>query len=194
MSESKDPRELLARLTAKPQHFAQAPGGVTYLDQIDLAHVLGKIKHPYAKLYARVKYADQKVFADELAIGLRQEVCSKLQIGQWRIPRNKDGYPRKDFILDLCRLALFESIDPGICMHCGGWGSELNDNGKIDPCRMCKSSGRYKIMEIDRAISMQLTKQSWGTPWGPRYREIVTILDRWDELIGGAVHNRLKSA
>lgn len=194
MSDPKDPRELLARLAAKPQHFAQAPGGVVYLDQIDLAHVLGKIKHPYAALYARVKYADQMIFMEELALGLRYTINTKLAINEWRIPKNKDDYPRKEFILDLCRLALYESISPGVCVYCGGWASEIDDSGQINNCRVCNGTGKQKVLEIDRANAMQISKQSWGTPWGPRYREILEIPGNWDDLIVGAVHKRLKLA
>ncbi|MCR4307171.1 MAG: hypothetical protein NUV80_01265, partial [Candidatus Berkelbacteria bacterium] len=118
MEEPRNPKELLSLLNQKIQHFALAPGGVPYFTPEDIAGLISKVANPNIRLYARVKYAQQTGFSEELAHCMRIEASTLSDIGGWRVPR-------PEWLLDLSRLALFEDIDPQTCPICKGVAQRL---------------------------------------------------------------------
>src|SRR5690348_6721006 len=112
MSDPKDPRELLTLLTDKVQQFFTL-GGDPYYTSDEVAYILAQIHNPNARLYARVKYAGQMAFAEELALSMRSELASTDDIRRWQVPR-------PDWVLDLARLAISEDVDPNKCRVCKG--------------------------------------------------------------------------
>ncbi len=170
-----DPRELLGMLAARVQHFSAAPGGSPKLTPEDIAAALGMIQDPVARLYFRVKWVHQYAFGEELALSFRRRAATTLDIGTWRVPR-------KDWMLDLCYLALVESIDPHICVWCKGRGSAQVES-RIVVCDNCKGSGHKAPTDTDRARLMGASKSSWSDTWGKRYQEIQTLVDRVDDKV-----------
>lgn len=186
MTEPRDPRELLGMLAARVQHFAMAPGGIPALTQLDIAHALGMISNPAVTLYARVKYGQENGDFEDLVQVLFRHVAVNLDIGKWRIPR-------KEFIQDMCALALAEDIDPCICTWCGGWGHAVAEN-KVVQCGQCKGTGQARVMDKDRAKIMRCTTSAWAHSWAERYKEVRSIPSRWDGIIEGALPRRLRRA
>lgn len=195
----RDPRELLALLTAKVQRFQLAPGGIPFLTQPDVAAALAYIGkyNPNAALYARFKYLKEYFRADDLVYRMRLKVMNDLVAGDWKIPR-------QDFLLDMCYLALAEAIDPHSCPWCLGREAVLIDSemaeealrdlrgkqvrlreGQVITCSLCHGSGKRTIKDVDRAKLMAVRPDSWGHHWGDKYKDIqVHTVDRWEDVIG----------
>lgn len=199
MTEPRDPRELLGMLATRVQHFSAAPGGIPALTADDIAHAMagvGTVKRDdkiirtrdadRIILYGRVKYAGESDSAQELALTFRRKIATDLDIWGWRIPR-------PDFVLDMCALALTESVDPMVCAWCSGRGSAMVGN-KVVVCDGCKGSGRRLMQARDRAKLMGCTEQAWSMSWAKRYTEMREILDWWEMILERALSRRLRSA
>lgn len=181
----KDPRELLSLLTAKVQRFQAAPGGIPLVTQEDLAHILGMIHSAEARLLARVKYALQLDYAESLACAVRRHALMMKDANSWRSPR-------PDFLLDLGFMLVAESVDDHRCPWCKGVGELKLENGKVIKCEACGGTTVIKLRESDRAKLLNIPKSSWSERWSKRYRDIqIETLDKWDELIRGAIGKRL---
>lgn len=180
----KDPRELLGLLTVKVQRFSVAPGGIPAITPEDVAHILGMISNRRTVLFARVKYADQKEFAEELADLMRTQVLQEIEgIAKWR-----NG---PDWVLSMCRLALAESVHPHTCSWCLGRAELILDEGKRIICDGCKGTGRRTWRDADRAKKMEITKQAWSNHWSDRYRLLCNVtVDRYEDMIVGAIQGR----
>lgn len=186
MSEARDPRELLALLAAKPQHFAVAPGGIPYTTPHDVAGALGMMSNPRAILYARIKYAGATQFLDELLSELWREAT--------RLERaTKLGRIRKDLIRDMCCIALWEGITGGACPWCKGVGA-LNIPPKRIVCTSCRGKGKRELRDTDLAEWLAVPKSTFSAGnYRDMYRDIATIVHRWDESIPGALYNRIRA-
>lgn len=193
----KDPRELLALLTAKVQRFAVAPGGEPVYIPEDVAQALGLIKVPNAVKFARAKYCQDFSVIDDLAESMQVYILTKKQDSGWRIHR-------PNFILDMCYMALAESIDPHSCRWCHGRkevvvetphmtaNRDFIKEGQKIVCDACNGSGIRPPRDADRAYMMGLNKGNWSDPWANRYKEDVqSMIDRWESLIPGSIRNRL---
>ncbi len=183
MTQRREARELLGLLAAKCQHFAAAPGGIPGLTPEDLAHALGTMHEEGLRLFARVKYVGEAEWIDDLVGVLFRKVTITLDIGTWRVPR-------RDFIRDMCRLAIIEAIDPQTCLFCGGTAIAIESN-KVVPCKHCHE-GKRRVRDMDRAHAMGCIKSSWSQHWSDRYEEVRLIVDCWDDRLEGALRKRLK--
>jgi hypothetical protein len=178
--EQRDPRELLALLTSKVQQFAVADGGIPAYTASDVAYILAHVDDPMARLYARIKFAGEKQHSEELAESMRISLLYLDGIGKWRVPR-------PDWILEMCRLALWEDIDPHVCGTCQGRGSALIEH-KLVTCQPCGGSGKVSLRDTDRSRMLNISKSSWSEPWRSRYRRIQShTLDRWWRIIGAEI-------
>lgn len=164
MDEPRNPKELLSLLNQKIQHFALAPGGIPYFTPEDIAGIVSKLANPNTRLYARIKYAQQTGFAEELAHCMRIEARTLSGIGGWRVPR-------PDWLLDLSRLAIYEDVDPQICTICKGASQRLI-NSKIVVCSGCNGSQRATLQDTDRARYMGLDYSNWHKKWKNRYHDL----------------------
>lgn len=179
MSEPKDPRELLTLLTDKVQQFVTL-GGNPYYTAEEVAYILAQIPNPNARLYARVKYAGQLAFANELALSMRIELSSTDEIRYWQVPR-------QDWILDLSRIALFEDIDPSKCKVCKGIKFKLIGS-KIEVCTGCGGSGNTYLSDAKRAELMQIDKSNWSRLWRDRYDFLrAHTIWSWDNMVGRVI-------
>lgn len=183
--------ELLSLLTAKVQHFAMAPGGVPDITADDLAFALATIENRNAVRYARLKYAHDLTVIEDLALAMRQQTTQFKSVGKWR-----EG--RKNWILDMCYLALIETIDPLTCPWClGQEDRQVRKPGKgyrvgqIIRCDACKGTGRRKLRAVDRAKLMGIDQGSWSRPWAPRYEDIIAMPLNWDGEIVTAVNKKI---
>ena len=164
MEEPRNPKELLSLLNQKIQHFALAPGGIPYFTPEDIAGMVSKLANPNIRLYARVKYAQQTGFSEELAHCMRIEASTLSGIGGWRVPR-------PDWLLDLSRLALYEDIDPQTCPICLGVAQALV-NSKIVVCQACGGSQRSSLSDSDRSRLMGIDRSGWSRLWRDRYNDL----------------------
>ena len=178
--------ELLAFLTAKTQRFQVSPGGIPTLTPEDIAHALGLIKIPEAALYARVKYAGDPGL-EKLALAIRRWALLRKANAAWRIPR-------KDFLLDIARLVVWEDIDPHTCTTCFGRAEVRPKSGPVILCNACRGTGRQQIRDCDRARLVGLSRSSWSDPWADRCREIqIGTVDLWKSIFLSSVGKRLRA-
>lgn len=181
----RDPRELLALLTAKVQRFQVAPGGIPAITPEDVSHALGMIHSDEARLYARLKYAGQSEYAEGVALAIRRHVLLRKADKNWRIPR-------KDWILDMAYMMLAESIDPNVCPWCVGRAEVRPEHGPTITCSACKGTGKKTMRDSDRARLMGVAKSRWSEVWGERYKECqIETLDKWEDIFSGALRKRL---
>jgi len=177
-----DARELLSLLTVKVQHFSSAPGGIPHITQEDVSHALALIKSPPARLYARVKYADQKLFASELATELLY-YCSHIDgFTTWKV--------RPGNLQSVCALALYEAINPHICPWCHG-RKETVIEARVIVCDGCRGSGRRYLTDSDRAKLVNIPKSTWYDSWIDRYKSVQQVIDKWEDIVAGALKKRL---
>lgn len=194
----RDPRELLALLTAKIQRFQVAPGGIPFLTPQDMAQALAYIGkyNPNAAIFTRFKYLREYFRAEDIALRMRRKIGVDLVCGDWKVPR-------KEFILDLCYLALCESVDPHTCPWCLGREKTLVDQemaeaaqrdikpgqtvlkeGQLIVCSLCHGTGKRTIKQSDRSRLMGVTESAWSHSWADKYRDIqVHTVDRWEGVI-----------
>lgn len=191
-----NPRELLALLTARVQRFHLAPGGIPNITPEDIAHALGMIHHPEARLYARVKYCGQDMFAEELALSMRRHALMSIAKPEWKVPRELPIRGDKEWWLDMCRLALIEAVDPMTCTWCNG-RAEVQADSKRIVCSNCRGTGKKGMNNASRARHMGVSREAWGKDsrkgqWATIYREIqVSTVDKYEDLVTGALRKRL---
>lgn len=196
-----NPRELLSLLTARVQRFHLAPGGIPNLTAEDVAAALGMIHHPEARLYARIKYCGQVAYAEELALAMRRYALDRIAKPEWEVPREAPVGQDKEWWLDMCRMAVAESVDPHTCRTCLGRAETMIDSKRI-VCSDCRGTGRKELTQTDRARTMSITRKGWtqdqkrrGSSWAEIYRELqIATVDKYEDLIGGALRNRLGNA
>lgn len=180
-----DAKELLGMLTANVRRLSvERASGVALMPE-DVAHALGTIRDDGAALLARVKYAGETGRAEQLVGILFRRVAVALPIEGWPIPR-------RDFLRDLCRLALVEIIDAHTCLWCGGTGQAVHHGGKI-ACGAC-DNGRRRVRDADRAELVDCSVRAWSRHWADRYADIRRIVEHWDMLLGRVLRDRLAGA
>ena len=191
-----NPHKLLALLTARVQRFHLAPGGIPNLTAEDIAHALGKIHHPESRLYARVKYCGQHMFAEELALSMRRYALMNIAKPEWKVPRKLPTHGDKEWWLDMCRLVLIEAVDPLTCTWCDG-RAEVQAESKRIVCSNCRGTGKKSMTNADRARHMTISREAWGKEskkgqWSAIYRDIqLATTDKYEDLIVGAIRKRL---
>lgn len=178
----KDARELLGLLTVKVQRFEISQSGFDPITPQDVAHAVALIHSPPARLYARVKYAQQNEFASELAMELLYH-CSRIDgFTTWR--------GRSGNLQSFCALALYEAVHPNICPWCHGTKEAIVNSKKIQ-CDGCHGSGVRYLTDPDRAKMVNIAKQSFYETWSDRYKSIQGIVLKWEDIVYGALNRRL---
>lgn len=165
-----------AKLLAPHSINLDPKGGIPDLTPQDVAHALGTLKHRYASLVLRVKYAGQDEFKQDLFIGL---YTNMMETGA------KDWIrPRHHWVFDLCRTGLGEFLAPTLCPTCNGLGS-FKCGPLTVTCEPCLGTGRYK--QPDPAEIMGV--KDWRR-WDGQYRQVLGKLGLWEDIAIGAL-NRL---
>ena len=178
MTELKDRRELLSFLTPRVQQFHVSDGGLPILTQIDVAHILGTIQIKEVVMYGRIKYIGETKWLNSVAKILK---CS-LDTRKWR-------ETRFEWIFDMCRLALIESIDPNKCFYCDGVAELIDDSGKHILCQSCSGSGNRIVRDADRAWALGISPPGWSR-WSPRYQVMFDQAKKYDDILYGALKRR----
>lgn len=198
--------ELLAMLTARVHSWEPAIGEFDRLRREDVALALSLVAVIPARLIARIKYADQTryvgKFEDELISAIERgalmDVVSDVVMPQeWR-------YPRKDFLRDLCRLALAETLSPKLCGRCRGHGFVMARKGRESgeylrrSCERCNGSGKRlgdgRYEEKERAKLMGVNPDAWCHTWRDRYKAILIKIESYEAIALEGVNKRLARA
>jgi len=139
----------------------------------DVAYALGTMPSHISK-FIRMKYIAQNEYRSDIELALLMEIVELWISKGWR--HNKT----KDFLRDLGRMALAESIFPHVCMTCQGTKSQILLQGKVENCPSCGGSGKKEPSYRERAMIMGFKPETWRVKWNAKYIEILKILDRWE--------------
>jgi len=120
-------------------------------------------------------YGGEDNQVEEVALSMRRQVAGWKDLEGWRISR-------PDWILDMCLLALVESVGTNVCHWCKGRSGGMLE-GKYVNCTPCGGSGTLRIKEVDRARLMDTTIQAWCQTWAKRHRRILAITDVYEDQL-----------
>jgi len=163
-----------AKLLAPHAINLEPRGGIPDLTSTDVAHALGTLKHRYASLVLRVKYAGQDDLRQDLFIALYTNIM-ETGASNWLRPRNH-------FVFDLCKTALGEFLAPTLCPTCNGLGSFNHGFLKV-VCEPCLGTGKHR-----RPDPAEVLKVSNWRIWDERYRDILGKLSLWESIAVGALN------
>lgn len=164
----------IAKLLAAHAINLEPMGGQAEITAEDVAHALGILKHRYASLVLRVKFAGQHEFRPDLFVGL---YTSMMESGA-----NDWIRPRHHWVWDMCKVGLDEFLAPSLCPRCNGLGTFLHNSLKIE-CDPCLGTGKYRAP--DPAHLLQVS--NWK-PWDGQYRQVLGKLDLWQDIAISALH------
>lgn len=165
-----------AKLLAPHSINLDPKGGIPDVSAEDVAHALGTLKHRYASLVIRVKYAGQHELTQDLFISL---YTNMMESGA------KDWIrPRHHWVFDMCKVGLDEFLAPSLCPTCNGIGERLFGNLKVT-CEPCLGTGKYRPKDPAELLNVP----NWR-PWDSQYRQIMGKLSLWEDIAIGAL-NRL---
>lgn len=185
--------EMIAMLCAKIAHIEPVIPAFGTMCRYDVVHAMALVKSLPAQLLLRIKYAEEDQYSNEF----EHELLSAIERGalahvvdfaapqRWKIPR-------PGFLRDMCRLALVEFLSPKLCWRCEGRGGWLNRKGLKVVCPKCAGSGEGRHSDRSRAKILGIHEASWRQSWRDRYREIQTLIDRFEEIGLGGVTKRLR--
>lgn len=181
-----NPVKAAALLNARVQSFSTYTGG-DRLNSQDIAHAQGKMWHPGARLFGRVKWADQEEYQEKLLKLLIAEVEKLSAELKWRAWEGE--------IERVCKLALYESLTPKLCSTCRGLGEFVIYSGKrgrpkrgAKPdlkvvCEDCAGTGIRSFADYKRSTWTKISRSRWRNVWSQRYKEnIQPITDKMETL------------
>jgi len=174
--------ELLTALTERCQdpilaHFIDIPPE-------DVAYALGTMEGKISK-YMRLKYAAQNEYRAEVERLLLMDIVTLWLSRGWK--HNKT----KDFLRNMGRMALVESIFPHVCMTCQGTKSQILLQGKVENCPSCGGSGKRRPSYRERAGVMGFKPTTWRVKYNNKYLEVLKILDNWESEGIGQIKRKL---
>jgi len=174
--------ELLTALTERCQdmafaHFIDIPPE-------DVAYALGTMPDKVSK-YMRLKYAGQNEYRMDI------ERALLLDIVELWIERGYKHNKTRDFLRDMGRMALAESVFPHVCLTCQGTKSQILLQGKVENCPSCGGSGKRRPSYRERAQIMGFKPTTWRVKWNSKYLDILKILDQWESEGIGQIKRKL---
>lgn len=180
--------ELISMLCAKTQKYEPAIATFGALQRYDLVHALALVKSLPAQMLVRIKYTGDvshgASFIDELVSAIERGMLG--HTAEFASPQ-KWKVPRKDFLRDMCRLALVECLSPHLCWYCEGHAGSLDVEGRYHVCEECGGSGVKRPTERKRARMLGVEESAWKHSWSERYKLIQGVIDRFEEIgLGGA--------
>lgn len=190
--------ELLSRLNARVQHWGvPTDGSFGALCANDFAAALGMIKViPPAVWLLRIKYAGQIQWRESFEAQIVAEIERGAlgQVAKLPTPADRWIFPRKDFLRDMCRLALFEcAIDTNRCQRCKGRGQFKRRKGGANVnCERCGGTGVGKRRDDWRARVLGIDVQEFMDHWKDRYEAVKKLLAYYEELALRATVKRLR--
>ena len=193
-----NPARAAALLNGRAQAFSIGLGGERLTDQ-DVAHAIGKMWHPGARLYGRVKWAGQEKYFDELL---------ELTLGNLLALQSLDAWSevQPGELKRVARLVLTEAIYPRLCATCHGIGSMMVEKQRGDKrrrrnaqavlklvCPDCKGEGSRSYSERTLAGSAKIGRNRWERVWSKRYHhQIKPIVDKYERLFWQGMKRALR--
>jgi hypothetical protein len=98
----------------------------------------------------------------------------------------------KEFYRGMARLALAETLNPNICLECGGCGKEVTTEGKLANCKPCRGSGKSTHSDRSRSRMLDMSWETFREQWIYRYRRIQGIADTWESIALSSIHRKIK--
>jgi hypothetical protein len=198
--------ELLSMLTAKVHSWEPSIREFDRLQREDVVLALAFVKVAPARLLARIKYADEIKyvgdFENELLSAIERGALMDVIENVVMIDPARWRYPRRDFLRDMCRMAIAETLSPKLCRRCAGHGffvARKPENQFIRrACERCGGTGKRlgdgRYEEKERAELMNVTPDAWRMTWQQRYRAILSKIEAYEELALGGIKKRLQRA
>ena len=185
--------ELMTLLLARTASWEQSASAFNALRQSDVAQAMAMVKNIYARLLLRIKYADEqrflpeleRNFLDALERGLFGHAVELAAPAKWKIPR-------KDFLRDMCRLALAECISPYQCPRCGGRGTVMMRRVLAKICPRCEGARQIGISDVQRARLMRVSDSAWRHNWRDRYLAILEMVQSFEAIGKQVIAKRLR--
>lgn len=184
--------ELISLLCAKTHAWEPAIRTFNVLCANDISLALGLVQSIPARMLIRIKYADQTcytgTFENELVSAIERATLFSVEhiAKKWKVPR-------KDFIRDMCRLALIEHLSPHVCQRCNGQTGAVTKTGQWEACTKCAGTGRFRLSGRRRARMLRIDEKAYRQSWKDRYTAIQELLDRYEEIGLGGVAKRLSN-
>ena len=167
--ESKEPIEFLSLLTEKIMRL-DVIGGIPSITQEDISHAVARADLlDRERRLVRAKYLLSTDECRPLAVDLYIEIMDRHK--GW----HKSNGHRPGLLMDLAKLAVFESVSPHRCPWCNGRG-EAKIESKIIACDLCGGSGRKPPSDNERAKIIGVDFYKWRL----KYRVFQDILDDWE--------------
>lgn len=185
---------VVARLNPKTQHFEENTGG-EYLQGMDVAHVLGCLKHDGARYLARVKWGHQSEYIAPLELELLQWLVKKSKRQKWK---HKNGRLELMALLALREMEIVRvngaGYEPGreICYRCRGTKQVYSRrHNKWFECKLCVGAGVVAWTEGKRADVCNIHRQNWASRWSRRYDSIQDKIRAWESDVHRVIRTRL---
>lgn len=164
LRDAPDPREMLARLSARAVPLEVADKSPPRFLGAELAGLLAKLPR-HAQLLALWKYAGNRSVIPDL-VRMVEAYWRGVAIDEgWRL--SHDG----NLLREMVRLALHEVVDEPVCGCCKG-RREVVRSGKVVACPGCEGSGMKQYRDADYAKLLGMSRQSWAQSWAGRYERI----------------------
>lgn len=161
----------LSMLSARGCNMQAVRGGIPELTSSDIAAAfLGVPDGPY--YLAMLKYVRDEQVQPRLFYSLYDRAVKLSVKHKWDHSKEERGTAP---IRKLCRLAIFEIVNPGRCGGCRGTGL-YNDQR---PCVTCSGSGLALITDDVRRQCCGISEQRWPL-WRRRYDRIYVCVQGWD--------------
>lgn len=183
-----NPASLLALVTARAVPFEIMASSYQRITQEDVLHAMGSIKHQGASMLIRVKWAGQDHWMPELERLFWLGILALSNREQWKYPKVMEG---KELYRRMGQLALAESINPNICLECGGCGKEITKEGKLSNCKPCRGSGKSTHSDRSRSRLLDMPWELFRDSWKERYRRVQGIADAWESMALSSVHRKV---
>lgn len=100
---------------------------------------------------------------------------------QWRFKKGEDR------IRSLVQLAIYEHTSTPRCPSCHG----TKINRRMQPCKRCGGTGRYKIKDSQRARALDVEQSTWSRVWADRYAEITRMISDYESQALRKIAKRL---
>lgn len=198
--------ELLAMLTAKVHSWEPSIREFGRLQREDVTLALAFVNVLPARLLARIKFADEiqyvGTFEDELLSAIERGALMEIVENVVMIDPARWRYPRRDFLRDMCRMAIAETLAPKLCRRCKGhcFFVSKKPTGEFirRACERCGGTGKRlgdgRYEERERAMLMGINPDAWSHTWRDRYRAILTKIDQYEAIALGSIKKRLERA
>ena len=158
--------EIIAILNARSPDMRMLPRGHGSLNQIDIAHAIGRVKGYGPRLIGHVLCAEHGQFAADLAGCLYRHLLSHARLFRW-----KNTKP----LYSLAKLSVALYCYPKRCRKCKGIGKR-HIASKVYICARCNGSTWDSEKPAILARLLGVSKPAFAETWEPRLKDSLAIL------------------